>query len=69
MLTSGAGHETVATALTWGLYELARQPELQKEKYQELSAAGFPSTMNEIASLPKLDAVVVSPVYIRPADS
>lgn len=34
----GAGHETTATALSWSLYELGRQPEIQKRLRNEVNA-------------------------------
>ncbi|KAG9013822.1 hypothetical protein FRB94_000802 [Tulasnella sp. JGI-2019a] len=53
------GHETVATATSWGLYALAKAPAVQSKLRGELLA--FPSdapTMDELNGLPYLDNVV-----------
>lgn len=55
--------DTTSTALSWGLYCLARYPEAQDRLAEELSAhgfmgqgAGFP-TYDELLRLPYLDAL------------
>lgn len=74
-LTDSAGHETVATAMTWALYELSRQPKLQDTLHEELQAAGVAVTMDALVNLPFLEAVVVSPdvskadISVKPSDS
>lgn len=54
-----AGHETTSAATTWALYYLSRHPEVQHKLRRELST--IPSdtpTMDELNSLPCLDAVI-----------
>ncbi|KAI0358319.1 cytochrome P450 [Trametes cingulata] len=54
-----AGHETTSTATTWCLYALTQAPEVQKKLREELFTleTDMP-TMDELNSLPYLDAVV-----------
>ncbi|KAG8928313.1 hypothetical protein FRC01_006128 [Tulasnella sp. 417] len=54
-----AGHETTSTGITWALYALASNPEVQKKLRAELAA--FPNddpTMEELNGLQYLDWVV-----------
>ncbi|KAG8858416.1 hypothetical protein FRB96_005301 [Tulasnella sp. 330] len=62
-----AGHETVATALSWGLLALARAPSVQSRLRDELFA--FPSdspTMDELNAMPYLDNVVKEILRLTP---
>ncbi|KAG8885000.1 hypothetical protein FRB97_002507 [Tulasnella sp. 331] len=53
------GHETVATATSWGLYALAKAPSVQSKLRAELLALPFDAPgMEELNSLPYLDNVV-----------
>lgn len=61
-----AGHETTATALTWALYWIHRNPEVLQKLQSEL---GMLSSSNEpmmIAKLPYLTAVVNEVLRIHP---
>jgi len=54
-----AGHETSSTQLTWTLFALAQHPEIQNRLREEL--LGVPTdtpTMDELQTLPYLDAVI-----------
>ena len=54
-----AGHETTATASTWALYALSQKPDIQQKLREELfSISTDTPTMDELNSLPYLDAVV-----------
>ncbi|PPQ79656.1 hypothetical protein CVT26_015782 [Gymnopilus dilepis] len=54
-----AGHETTSTATTWALYALTQQPDVQTKLREELFTIGTDNpTMDELNSLPYLDAVV-----------
>ncbi|KAG8878195.1 hypothetical protein FRB98_006327 [Tulasnella sp. 332] len=62
-----AGHETVATAMSWGLLALARAPAVQSRLRDELLA--FPSdspTMDELNAMPYLDNVVKEILRLTP---
>lgn len=64
-----AGHETSSTTLTWLLWRLSSQPQMQQRLREEFRAARRAAveagreepTMDELEALPYLDAVVVSP--------
>ncbi|KAI0329991.1 cytochrome P450 [Cubamyces sp. BRFM 1775] len=54
-----AGHETTSTATMWCLYALSQAPEVQKKLRDELFTLETETpTMDELNSLPYLDAVV-----------
>lgn len=54
-----AGHETTSSATTWAIYALCKQPEVQSKLRDELLTASTDNpTMDELNSLPYLDAVV-----------
>ncbi|OJT11871.1 Cytochrome P450 72A14 [Trametes pubescens] len=54
-----AGHETTSTATTWCLYALTQAPYIQKKLRDELFTLQTEApTMEELSSLPYLDAVV-----------
>ncbi|OSD00668.1 cytochrome P450 [Trametes coccinea BRFM310] len=54
-----AGHETTSVATTWCLYALTQAPEVQKKLRDELLTLDTDMpTMDELNSLPYLDAVV-----------
>ena len=61
-----AGHETTSNTITWILYELARQPEIQQKLRQEIRtmkeaarARGQTEfTMRDVDAMPYLLAVV-----------
>ena len=54
-----AGHETTSVAATWCLFALTQAPEVQKKLREELWTLETDTpTMDELSSLPYLDAVV-----------
>ena len=54
-----AGHETTSTATMWCLYALSQAPEIQTKLRDELHTLETETpTMDELNSLPYLDAVV-----------
>ncbi|KAF8838981.1 cytochrome P450 [Paxillus ammoniavirescens] len=54
-----AGHETISTATTWALHELSVAPEIQTKLREELLSVDTETpSMDELSSLPYLDAVV-----------
>ncbi|KAI0656548.1 cytochrome P450 [Cubamyces menziesii] len=54
-----AGHETTSTAATWALYALSQKPEVQQKLREELLSLDTENpTMDDLNSLPYLDAVV-----------
>lgn len=54
-----AGHETTSTATMWCLYALTQAPDVQKKLRDELFTLQTEApTMDELSSLPYLDAVV-----------
>ena len=54
-----AGHETTSGAATWCLFALTQAPEVQKKLREELWTLETDTpTMDELSSLPYLDAVV-----------
>jgi hypothetical protein len=61
-----AGHETTATALTWALYWLHRQPEVLQRLRQELADTPRRADPEEISRLPYLTAVVQEVLRIHP---
>jgi len=61
-----AGHETTATALTWALYWLHRQPEVRDRLLLELAEAGDDADPEAISRLPYLGAVVNEVLRIHP---
>jgi cytochrome P450 len=64
-----AGHETTATALTWALYWIHRQPEVRSRLLEELQAldrAGSGADPEAISRLPYLTAVVNEVLRIHP---
>ncbi|MEH2304932.1 cytochrome P450 [Nostoc sp.] len=61
-----AGHETVATAMAWGLYWIHHLPEVRDKLLQELDSLGdFPDPMR-IFQLPYLTAVCNETLRIHP---
>ncbi len=61
-----AGHETTASALTWALYWLHRQPETLDPLLQELHDLGRAPDPSAIAKLPYLNAVCQETLRIYP---
>ena len=54
-----AGHETTSTATMWTLFALSQAPDIQAKLREELlSVASDAPSMDELAALPYLDAVV-----------
>ncbi|KAI0328401.1 cytochrome P450 [Cubamyces sp. BRFM 1775] len=54
-----AGHETTSNATTWALYALSQKPEIQQKLREELLSLDTDTpTMDDLNSLPYLDAVV-----------
>ncbi|TFY51240.1 hypothetical protein EVG20_g11093 [Dentipellis fragilis] len=62
-----AGHETTSTGTTWALYALASNPRVQAKLRDEvLSHPSDNPTMDEVNSLPYLDAVVRESLRLHP---
>ncbi len=61
-----AGHETTATALTWAMYWIHRQPEVRQRLLQELDAVSDPSDPSQFLQLPYLTAVCNETLRINP---
>jgi cytochrome P450 family 110 len=61
-----AGHETTATALTWGLYLLPRHPHILEKLQAELSTLPTPWDPLQVIRLPYLEAVCNEILRIHP---
>lgn len=61
-----AGHETVATALSWTLMLLAEHPEVQERVRDELAAHGPASLLDHRERLPYTRAVLEESLRLRP---
>ncbi|KAI0329990.1 cytochrome P450 [Cubamyces sp. BRFM 1775] len=62
-----AGHETTSVATTWCLFALTQAPEVQRKLRDELLTLGAEApTMDELNSLPYLDAVVRETLRVYP---
>lgn len=61
-----AGHETTASALTWALYWIHRQPQVREKLLQELEELGPEPDFNAIARLPYLHAVYQETLRLYP---
>ncbi|KAG7086399.1 hypothetical protein E1B28_002354 [Marasmius oreades] len=62
-----AGHETSSTATTWTLFALTQHPEIQRKLREELLGVSTDApTMDELNSLPYLDAVVRETLRVHP---
>jgi cytochrome P450 len=57
----GAGHETTASALTWALYHIHRNPAVKARLCDELAGSG-----SDVARLPYLDAVCSETLRLAP---
>lgn len=61
-----AGHETVATAMTWGLYWIHHLPKVREKLLQELDSLGDSPDPMSIFQLPYLTAVCNETLRIYP---
>ncbi|MBU7584999.1 MAG: cytochrome P450 [Nostoc sp. TH1S01] len=61
-----AGHETTASALTWALYWIHRQPQIREKLLAELDSFGNNADLEEITRLPYLTAVCQETLRIYP---
>ena len=61
-----AGHETTATAISWGVYHLARQPQILAKLRAELDALGPEAAPEALVRAPYLGAVVSESLRIEP---
>jgi cytochrome P450 len=63
-----AGHETSTNALAWTLLLLAQHPDVSRDLGDELDAAlrGSPPTVDDLAKMPLLDAVVKESLRLLP---
>ena len=63
-----AGHETTANALAWTWYELARNPEVERELHRELDAVlgGSLPTPADYARLPYTEMVLAESMRLHP---
>jgi cytochrome P450 family 110 len=66
MLLMLAGHETTATAMTWGLYWIHHLPTVREKLLQELHSLGDSPDPKNIFTLPYLDAVCNETLRIYP---
>ena len=61
----GAGHETTATALTWALYHIHRNPSVKGNLVDELAGSPEGADVSNLA-LPYLDAVCAETLRLEP---
>ncbi|HEY1016464.1 MAG TPA: cytochrome P450 [Herpetosiphonaceae bacterium] len=68
LLLLWAGHDTVASLLTWICYELARQPELADRARAEISQAvgDDPAGAEQLRQLPLLDRIIKEGERVHP---
>lgn len=62
-----AGYETTAGTISFGLYDLARHPDIQSRLRAEILECGDNLPFNQIDELPYLDAVVKEIMRINPS--
>lgn len=62
-----AGHETTATAITWALYWIHKQPPVREQLLGELDSLGDSLDISAILKLPYLNAVCAETLRIYPA--
>jgi cytochrome P450 len=62
----GAGHETTASALTWALYHIHRDPQVKARLLEELRGNAAPLDPEAITRLPYLDAVCSEALRLNP---
>jgi cytochrome P450 len=62
----GAGHETTASALTWALYHIHRDPRVKARLLDELSGGAAPGDPEAVTRLPYLDAVCSEALRLNP---
>lgn len=65
----GAGHETTSNTLTWGLYLLSQNPEVERKLQSEVDRvlAGRVPTMEELPKLPYSRMVIEEVMRLYPA--
>ncbi len=61
-----AGHETLASALAWGLYRLHQHPEILARLRDELDELGPAPAADALAALPYLEAVCNETLRLNP---
>lgn len=62
----GAGHETTASALTWALYHIHRDPQVKARLLEELSGNAGPIDPETVTRLPYLNAVCSEALRLNP---
>jgi cytochrome P450 len=62
----GAGHETTASALTWALFHIHRNPSVKERLLSELHDGGDDADAIAISRLPYLDAVCAEALRLNP---
>jgi cytochrome P450 len=62
----GAGHETTASALTWALFHVHRNPSVKERLVDEVRGAGKAFDPEAISRLPFLDAVCSETLRLEP---
>lgn len=69
MTMIAAGHETTAHAMTWMLYNLAKQPELQELLAEEVERAsgGKPFTRQSLEAMVNLEAFINESMRVHPS--
>jgi cytochrome P450 len=62
----GAGHETTASALTWALYHIHREPSVKARLLDELRGLAVPLDPRAVTGLPYLNAVCSEALRLNP---
>ena len=62
----GAGHETTASALTWALYHVHRDPSVKAALLEELQSLAVPLDPEAVTKLPYLNAVCSEVLRLDP---